>query len=215
MTKRLLLICQAEGLQVNEATLACLVEGTNGDIRAILGQLQMIRLRRSVLAYDDAKVQREARCSPSWCCVVLAWVWPNSHPVVCSRSHSDMENWNAWLVVHYVAVASTESFFMLACWILGSEGPVLKLKLLTELQWHAVLPVQGKMGLSKDADMSPFEAGRKLLALDSAKLTLNDRIDLVFQDADLVPLLVQVHTYCILVCWLYTTPCSCVESSQD
>ncbi|CAK0781580.1 hypothetical protein CVIRNUC_005412 [Coccomyxa viridis] len=104
MAKRLLGICQAEGLQVNEATLACLVEGSNGDIRAILGQLQMIRLRRSVLAYDDAK---------------------------------------------------------------------------------------GKMSLSKDADMSPFEAGRKLLALDSSKLTLNDRIDLVFQDADLVPLLVQ------------------------
>jgi len=52
------------------------------------------------------------------------------------------------------------------------------------------------MGLSKDADMSPFEAGRKLLALDSAKLTLNDRIDLVFQDADLVPLLVQVGSHC-------------------
>lgn len=52
------------------------------------------------------------------------------------------------------------------------------------------------MGLSKDADMSPFEAGRKLLALDSAKLTLNDRIDLVFQDADLVPLLVQVASHC-------------------
>jgi len=51
------------------------------------------------------------------------------------------------------------------------------------------------MGLSKDADMSPFEAGRKLLALDSAKLTLNDRIDLVFQDADLVPLLVQVASH--------------------
>ena len=49
------------------------------------------------------------------------------------------------------------------------------------------------MGLSKDADMSPFEAGRKLLSLDSQKLTLNDRIDLVFQDADLVPLLVQVQ----------------------
>ena len=60
MTKRLLGICLAEGLQVNEATLACLVEGTNGDIRAILGPLQMIRLRRSVLAYDDAKVHRSA-----------------------------------------------------------------------------------------------------------------------------------------------------------
>lgn len=48
------------------------------------------------------------------------------------------------------------------------------------------------MALSKDADMSPFEAGRKLLDLNSQKLSLNDRIDLVFQDADLVPLLVQV-----------------------
>ena len=48
------------------------------------------------------------------------------------------------------------------------------------------------MGGSKDADMSPFEAGRKLLSLESERLSLNDRIDLVFQDADLVPLLVQV-----------------------
>ena len=54
------------------------------------------------------------------------------------------------------------------------------------------------MSLSKDADMSPFEAGRKLLALDSGKLSLNDRIDLVFQDADLVPLLVQVGSSCLL-----------------
>ena len=60
--------------------------------------------------------------------------------------------------------------------------------------------VQGKMGLSKDADMSPFEAGRKLLSLDSQKLTLNDRIDLVFQDADLVPLLVQVRKYFARFC---------------
>ncbi len=48
------------------------------------------------------------------------------------------------------------------------------------------------MGGGKDADMSPFEAGRKLLSLESERLSLNDRIDLVFQDADLVPLLVQV-----------------------
>ncbi len=48
------------------------------------------------------------------------------------------------------------------------------------------------MALSKDADMSPFEAARKLLDLNTQKLSLSDRIDLVFQDADLVPLLVQV-----------------------
>ena len=61
--------------------------------------------------------------------------------------------------------------------------------------------VQGKMALSKDADMSPFEAGRKLLDLNSQKLSLNDRIDLVFQDADLVPLLVQV--WCSLCSWAF------------
>ncbi len=68
------------------------------------------------------------------------------------------------------------------------------------------------MGLSKDADMSPFEAGRKLLALDSAKLTLNDRIDLVFQDADLVPLLVQVLKRFTVLCLLsHHILRSCVE----
>lgn len=50
----------------------------------------------------------------------------------------------------------------------------------------------GKLGTAKDADMSPFEAGRKLLSMESARLSLGDRIDLVFQDADLVPLLIQV-----------------------
>lgn len=34
-----------------------LVEGANGDIRAILGQLQMIRLRSRSLRYDDAKAK--------------------------------------------------------------------------------------------------------------------------------------------------------------
>ncbi|CAL8468443.1 g7983 [Coccomyxa elongata] len=104
ISKRLLQICQKEGLQVNESTLAALVESSNADIRLMLGQLQMIRLRKRSLSYDDAK---------------------------------------------------------------------------------------GKMGGGKDADMSPFEAGRKLLSLESERLSLNDRIDLVFQDADLVPLLVQ------------------------
>jgi hypothetical protein len=55
------------------------------------------------------------------------------------------------------------------------------------------------MGSGKDADMSPFEAGRKLLSLESQSMSLNDRIDLVFQDPDLVPLLVQV---CVLPCLL-------------
>ncbi len=50
---------------------------------------------------------------------------------------------------------------------------------------------QGKLATAKDADMSPFEAGRKLLSLE--RLSLGDRIELVFQDADLVPLLVQAR----------------------
>lgn len=64
------------------------------------------------------------------------------------------------------------------------------------------------MGGGKDADMSPFEAGRKLLSLESEKMSLNDRIDLVFQDADLVPLLVQVITFCCLLMLLQRTSCS-------
>ncbi len=47
------------------------------------------------------------------------------------------------------------------------------------------------MGGTKDADMSPFESGRRLLDPASKQLTLDDRLNLVFQDADLVPLLVQ------------------------
>ena len=31
--------------------------------------------------------------------------------------------------------------------------------------------------------MSPFEAGRKLLSMESARLSLGERLDLVFQDA--------------------------------
>lgn len=35
--------------------------------------------------------------------------------------------------------------------------------------------------LKQDADMSPFEAARKLLDPDSAKLSLSSKADLVFQ----------------------------------
>ncbi|EIE19443.1 RFC1-domain-containing protein, partial [Coccomyxa subellipsoidea C-169] len=119
ISKRLIQICQKEGLQVNESTLAALVESSNADIRLMLGQLQMIRLRKRSLSYDEAK-----------------------------------------------------------------------------------------MGGGKDADMSPFEAGRKLLSLESEKMSLNDRIDLVFQDADLVPLLVQLN------CGLELQMCSALECVQ-
>lgn len=56
ISKRLIQICQKEGLQVNESTLAALVESSNADIRLMLGQLQMIRLRKRSLSYDEAKV---------------------------------------------------------------------------------------------------------------------------------------------------------------
>ena len=41
--------------------------------------------------------------------------------------------------------------------------------------------------------MSPFESCRRLLEASSRTLHLGERIDLVFQDADLVPLLVHVR----------------------
>lgn len=41
---------------MNESTLHALVESSNADIRLMLGQLQMIRLRKRSLTYDEAKV---------------------------------------------------------------------------------------------------------------------------------------------------------------
>ncbi len=35
-----------------------LVEGAHGDLRLILGQLQMVRLSRTTLSYDDVKDKR-------------------------------------------------------------------------------------------------------------------------------------------------------------
>jgi len=51
--------------------------------------------------------------------------------------------------------------------------------------------VQNKMGTSKDFEMSPFEAARKLLSMEAQHLSLGTQSDLVFQDMDLVPLLIQ------------------------
>lgn len=39
--------------------------------------------------------------------------------------------------------------------------------------------------------MSPFEAARKLLSMEAQHLTLGAQSDLIFQDMDLVPLLIQ------------------------
>ncbi len=51
--------------------------------------------------------------------------------------------------------------------------------------------VRRGMGATKDFEMSPFEAARKLLTPEASTLSLSDQLDLVFQDMDLVPLLVQ------------------------
>ncbi|KAL3132947.1 hypothetical protein ABBQ38_006860 [Trebouxia sp. C0009 RCD-2024] len=104
ISKRMLQICHKEGLQVNESTLEALVEGSNSDIRLILGQLQMVRLSSKALTYDEVK---------------------------------------------------------------------------------------SKMGSGKDFEMSPFEAARKLLSMEAQHLSLGSQSDLIFQDMDLVPLLIQ------------------------
>lgn len=102
--KRISMICQKEGLHMNEATMHAVIQNANGgDIRAILGRLQMIRRRTDHLSYTD----------------------------------------------------------------LSNDA-------------------------SKDVEMSPFEAARRLLDMDaSSSLSFSDQIELVFQDSDLVPLLVQ------------------------
>ena len=51
--------------------------------------------------------------------------------------------------------------------------------------------LQTKMGATKDFEMSPFEAARKLLSLEAQHLSLGQQSDLIFQDMDLVPLLIQ------------------------
>jgi replication factor C subunit 1 len=104
--KRMMEICKAEGLSLNQATLDALIQSASGgDIRLILGQLQMIRLRAKSLTYDQVK--------------------------------------------------------------------------------------SGGMSTAKDLEMSPFEAARKLLTFEAENLSLTDQMELVFQDFDLVPLLVQ------------------------
>jgi replication factor C subunit 1 len=106
IAKRMLHICAAEGLAMNQSTMEALVQSSHGgDIRLILGQLQMVRLRARSLSYDQARA--------------------------------------------------------------------------------------GGAATAKDTEMSPFEAARRLLDSEACSLSLSDQMDLVFQDADLVPLLVQ------------------------
>lgn len=55
---------------------------------------------------------------------------------------------------------------------------------------------QVKAAAGKDMDKSPFECARKLLSGESAQWSMMDKMDAVFQDMDLVPLLIQVRTHC-------------------
>lgn len=87
-----------------QSTLETLVQSANGDIRLILGQLQMIRVGAIAVSYDEMK---------------------------------------------------------------------------------------GKLSTSKDMTMSPFTCARELLDSGSVRMKVGERLDLVFQDADMVPLLVQ------------------------
>ena len=55
VSKRLRMICHAEGLHMNEQTMNAVIQNANGgDIRLILGTLQMIRRRTDRLNYEDA-----------------------------------------------------------------------------------------------------------------------------------------------------------------
>lgn len=54
LAKRLAAVCAAEGLQAGDAALRAIAEGANCDVRAVLGQLQLVRLKKRTLSYDDA-----------------------------------------------------------------------------------------------------------------------------------------------------------------
>ena len=70
VAKRLAAVCAAEGLQASESTLIALAEGANCDVRSVVGQLQLVRLRKRALCFDDAaaggrfSVSKDATVSP-------------------------------------------------------------------------------------------------------------------------------------------------------
>ncbi|XP_078172068.1 replication factor C subunit 1-like isoform X3 [Carex rostrata] len=55
MAKRLMLIANSEGLQVNEVALEELADRVNGDMRMAINQLQYMSLQMSVIKYDDVR----------------------------------------------------------------------------------------------------------------------------------------------------------------
>ncbi|KAK3242089.1 replication factor C subunit 1 [Cymbomonas tetramitiformis] len=104
VAKRMIAICQGEGLEVDQPTMEALVESCNNDIRCLLNTLQLRRRLSTKLSYDEVKA--------------------------------------------------------------------------------------GKAG-KKDLDLSAFTVAEQLLGPDIRRLTVGERIDLMFQDADILPLFIQ------------------------
>jgi hypothetical protein len=67
---RRMTIATSEGLMMNESTLKELCHTTNGDLRLVLGQLQMLRLRARAVSYDQVKV---GFCVCVCLCVCVIW----------------------------------------------------------------------------------------------------------------------------------------------
>eukprot|EP00967_Tisochrysis_lutea_P041880 scaffold50382_cov22-Tisochrysis_lutea.AAC.1 len=75
-----------EGLSVNEATLKELCRTCNGDVRLVLGQLQMLRLKARSLTYDQVKVRCVCRQASVPCGVVCGCKEAANHFVQCCSS---------------------------------------------------------------------------------------------------------------------------------
>lgn len=86
----------------------------------------------------------------------------------------------------------------------------------------------GGGGSRKDVDMSPFNVNAKMWDPSSAKLSINDRLNLCFSDSDLIPLFMQARGLGVRFCarvavvgacstwkWLLTALCDCVGWRRD
>ena len=131
-----------------QATMNALVEGAGGDLRLILGQLQMVRRSKTTLSFDDVKGKQVGG--------VQAGEGETSRNVGGGKD----EGWRGRSSV-----------------VVPTSPPSL---------------ISPPPGTSKDADLSPFEVSRRLFEPNMAQATVSERLDLVFADADLVPLLIQV-----------------------
>ena len=93
--KRMQEICQTEGLRLDDATLEALAKGANSDLRLILGQLQMLRLTRTSLSYEDLDLdgkgdnatRKDAGRSPFDCARRYANGSSGSGPAITESRH--------------------------------------------------------------------------------------------------------------------------------